>query len=322
MRARLLLVLTFAAGACGDHAKEELPWGIGIATFDAADVGIASADLTPAPPWFAAIEDRAHVETPTYDGNNQATHPDVLVEPDRALLALTPYPFSNNRFENPSLLQADDGLGFAAFPGAPSPLVPAPPVDHNDDPDLRRDPATGEYELLYLDTERPDHQTMVALRSLDLVTWTRRDAIVWNLAAGDEFIVSPTAIVDAATGVTRLFFVNAATNVIETLASADGITWDKAAVQPVALPMNGVLPWHIDVLRAGAGYAMLISGFDSEFVHQDLYLALSPDLDTWALASNAPLLSHQTLGLSTLYRSTGAVAGGRFVVWYAMQYFP
>lgn len=314
------LVLACALAGCGDNAREELPWGIGLATFDAAGLGLA--DATPAPAWFGALADRALLATPTYDGSNQATHPDIVVEPDRALLAITPYPFSRDHFENPSLLVAADGLDFEPYPGAPAPLVEPPPIDHNDDPDLRRDPATGEYELLYLDTERPDRQTLVALRSRDLATWTRRDALAWDLAAGDEFVVSPAAIVDDA-GATHLFWVNTVTNAIETTVSADGATWDKRAVAPIALANPaGITPWHVDVLRAGAGFALLVSGYGADgFDHQDVFLATSPDLAAWMLAP-APLLDHRALGLSTLYRSTGFVAGGRLAVWYAMQYYP
>lgn len=73
---------------------------------------------------------------------------------------------------------------FMPMPDAPNLLVPPPPYDHNDDPDLRRDPVSGKYELLYLETLRPDRQTLVALRSQDLVHWSRRDAIVYEPLAG------------------------------------------------------------------------------------------------------------------------------------------
>ncbi len=299
-----------------------LHWGLGVKSFDASALGLAGDPSVT----MAIPPDTAHLVTPTYDGSSQCTHPDILVEPDRVLLAVTPYPFSNGRIENPSLLTAPDGMAFEPFVGAPSPLVPAPPVDHNDDPDLRKLPGSDEYELLYLETERPMKQTIVALRSTDLMTWTRHDAIVYDLPAGDIFIVSPAAIVDPITSITHMFYVETGKpNHIGSLTSVDGTTWDKTA--DVAVPLElppGIQPWHLDVLRAGTGYAMLISGFDEgfgDFSHQDLFLATSPDLVTWT-AAPMPLLTHAEVDASTLYRSSGVMIGDRLVVWYAMQFIP
>jgi hypothetical protein len=312
-----------ALAACSsDHPR--LAWGLGVRSFDAAALGLGTADAPD--PWLAAIPTATRLKVPTYDGSGQLVHPDVLLEttPDgtRAVMAITPYPYSNNRFENPSLVLSSDGTRFEPFPGAMSPLVPAPPIDHNDDPDLRRDPASGDYELLYLETLRPDRQTLVVLRSPDLVTWTRRDAIVYDLSRGDPFIVSPAAIVGD-DGRTYLFYVDnlAEGTAITQLVSADGMTWDPTMASRTAIDLGGVSPWHLDVIRGARGYGMLISGFDTAFVHQNLYLATSPDLVTWTFQPT-PLLAYDDpeLEVASLYRSTGLVSGNTLVVWYSMQY--
>jgi hypothetical protein len=319
-----LLTLALALAACGTDRSPRLQWGLGVQTFDAAALGLGTADAPD--PWIAGIQPATRLKVPTYDGSGQLVHPDVLLEStadgSRAVMAITPYPFTNDRFENPSLVETRDGMQFAPFPGAESPLVPAPPIDHNDDPDLRLDPASGDHELLYLETLRPDRQTLVALRSRDLVHWTRRDAIVYDLAHGAPFIVSPAAIVGD-DGATHLFYVDnlAMTTAITTLVSADGMTWDPATASRVAIDLGGVTAWHIDVIRGAHGYGMLISGFDAEFAHQNLYLATSPDLVTWTFRP-APLLAHTDpeLDVATLYRSTGLVSGNTLVVWYSMQH--
>lgn len=316
----LLVVAALAGGAC-KHRRPRLRWAIGVATFDGTALDLARA-RTPDP--FVDAIRPGRLTIPTYDGSNQATHPDVLVERDATgaatvTMAMTPYPFSDNKLENPSLVVSHDGMAFAPLPGAPAPLVPPPPHDHNDDPDLRRDPRTGEYELLYLESLRPERQIVVALRSRDKVHWTRRDAITYDLTHPGPFIVSPTAIDDG--GRTYLFYVDTVTYVISVLVSSDGVTWDAARATPVALDLGGIKPWHIDVFRGDTGFGMLISGFDTAFAHQDLYLATSPDLVTWRLRRE-PLLDHRdpALGVETLYRSTAVVEHGTLVVWYAMQY--
>lgn len=319
---RLALAFALLAAGCGDNRPGPLAWGMGVKTFDARALGLGTADR--ADPWFAAIRTSPRLTVPTYDGSGQLVHPDILIEATaagtRALLAVTPYPFTDNKFENPSLLTSVDGMTFEPVRGAPNPLVPPPAYDHNDDPDLRRDPVSGAYELLYLETLRPDRQTVVALRSTDLVNWTRRDAIVYDLSKGAPFIVSPAAIVDDI-GHTSMFFVDLGASSITSLEADDGMTWDSTAATRVAIELGGVIPWHVDVIRGAHGYGMLISGYDTAFAHQNLYLATSPDLVTWTF-NPTPLLDHNDLALdvSTLYRSTGAVSGDTLVVWYSMQY--
>jgi hypothetical protein len=309
-------------GCSGGKKRHLRPhWAIGVATFDATSLGLAHA-RTPDP--FVDAIRPGRLVIPTYDGSNQATHPDVLLERDPSgsphlTMAMTPYPYSNDRLENPSLLVSGDGMSFTPPPGVLAPLVQPPPSDHNDDPDIRRDPRTGDYEILYLETRRPDRQTLVALRSRDKVTWTRRDAVVYEFKTGARFIVSPAAIDEA--GKTYLFYVDAATKVMYTMVSADGMTWDPRSEAPLQIELGAVKPWHVDAIRGDGAYGLLISGYDDKFQHQNLYLATSPDLVTWTLRAQ-PLLSWKdpALGVDTLYRSTGVVEHGSLVVWYAMSY--
>lgn len=321
------LVASGLGAACGKPRHDKLRWSIGVATFDATALGLARS-RTPDP--FVDAIRPGRLVIPTYDGSNQATHPDALLERDAAgaahlTLVMTPYPFSNDKLENPSLLVSDDGMTFTAPPGVAAPLVAAPPRDHNNDPDLRRDPRTGDYEILYLEALRPDRQTLVALRSRDRQTWTRRDAVVYDLHRGDPFIVSPAAL-DAA-GQTHLFYVDTADRKLHTMVSADGATWDPRSATPVSIDLGAVHAWHVDALHGDGGYALLISGYVDQFEHQDLYLATSPDLVTWTLRPQ-PLLDHSdpalgaALGVESLYRSTGVVEHGTLVVWYAMQSRP
>jgi predicted GH43/DUF377 family glycosyl hydrolase len=240
----------------------------------------------------------------------------------RLLMSMTPYPFSDDRIENPSMLRSHDGTSFETLEDLDNPLEPPPPIDHNDDPDIRWDPVNGEYEMLYLETEAPDKQTVVALRTADLVSWERTDAIVYDLAHGDDFIVSPAVVYDGTT--TRMFYVNLSTpsfaQRLQVLTSDDGVTWDRTTKQSVPIDLGGITPWHIDVVSGPAGYAMLISGYVSDFGHQDLYVATSPDLETWTLRPE-PLLTYTdpALGVESLYRSSGVVAGNTLVVWYSMK---
>lgn len=319
MRFQLLVVGALVVSACSDP-PDRPHWSIGVAKFDATLLGLASART---PDAFVDAIQPGRLVIPTYDGSNQATHPDVLLERDASgaahlTLVMTPYPFQEQEFENPSLLVSDDGMAFHAPPGVASPLVPPPAYDHNDDPDIRRDPRTGDYEILYLETMRPDRQTLVSLRSSDKQTWSRRDAVIYDLPHGAPFIVSPAVIDDG--GQTRMFYVDTTGDKLHTMVSADGVTWDPRSATPVEIDLGPITPWHVDVVRGDGAFGLLISGYVEQFKQQDLYLATSPDLLTWTLHPQ-PLLDHSdpALGVESLYRSTGVVENGTLVVWYPMR---
>jgi hypothetical protein len=208
-------------------------------------------------------------------------------------------------------------MRFAEPAPGTNPLVSAPPTDHNDDPDLHVDPDTGEYVMLYLDTERPVVQRLIALRSRDLVAWESTVEIEYDLAAGAPFIVSPAAIVRG--GEVTLFDVHLASpHYLERLDPP----WDPATAVPVQIALGDLIPWHVDVFAVPTGYAMLLSGYRGDtFDHQDLYLATSPDLAAWTLRAE-PLLAWDdpSLDVETLYRASGIVAGDRLIIWYSHQY--
>ncbi len=323
---RALLAGWMIVAGCGDDRRLPLAWGVGIANLDAVELGLGSA----APDALSNLAAARRLEIPTYDGSGQAVHPDMLRERDRVVMALTPYPYSDARFENPSILVSSDGTRFTEPSDGLNPLVDAPPIDHNDDPDLHLDPMTGEYEILFLETLRPDAQHLISLRSRDLVTWTRTMAIDWNFSLGAPLVVSPAVIVHG--GAVTMFDVRLTGdgNRIDRYESPDGRTWDQATAAPIALETGGMVPWHVDALVCPTGYALLINGYfhdidpegnDRGFDRQDLYLATSPDLVQWTLRAE-PLLRHDDpdLDLFTLYRSTGFVAGDRLVIWYSHQY--
>jgi hypothetical protein len=323
--ALLAAVAVMAALASGCHRRPRpRHWRIGVTTFDAVALGLAR---TRRPDPFVDAIRPTLLEFPTYIGHDEATHPDVLVERDpsgaaHVTMVMTPYPIKSayqlpdDFFENPSLLESHDGMAFAIPPGVRNPLVAPPPRDHNDDPDLRRDPRTGEYRLLYLETQRPDRQILVQLHSRDLVHWTRRDALVSDLRGGEHMMLSPAAIDEA--GATHLFYVDNFQFRLYHVVSRDGETWDAATAAPVRLDLGAVKPWHVDVIRGEGSYGLLISGFEDTRFAQNVYLATSPDLVTWTLRPQ-PLLSHTELDVDSMYRSTGVVESGTLVVWYGMR---
>lgn len=72
------------------------------------------------------------LQTPTYDGSGQVVHPSIIDffnefginawSGYRYWMVLTPYPYGQNRFENPSLYASNDGLSWVVPPNITNPL--------------------------------------------------------------------------------------------------------------------------------------------------------------------------------------------------------
>jgi len=83
--------------------------------FDGFEQPFGDAPLANAPTWQ---------NTPTYDGSGQVVNPDVVYFPSgwhgyKYWLAMTPYPNSNDDYENPSILVSNDGAPGPSRPGSP-----------------------------------------------------------------------------------------------------------------------------------------------------------------------------------------------------------
>ena len=120
-----------------------------------------------------AFNKKYKLSIPTYEKSGQIVHPDIQIreDPPKYVLAFTPYPNTNDKFENPSIVISDDGLHFHEEKEGLNPLVPAPTKDHNDDPDLTFHNRV--YQMLYLETVRPDYQNLMLLTSKDRINWNK-----------------------------------------------------------------------------------------------------------------------------------------------------
>jgi hypothetical protein len=273
----------------------------------------------PVPPRMLALA--------TYDGSAQAVHPDVVrVESDAEFpywMAITPYPFSDEKMENPSIYRSRDGLVWEEPLPRLNPIVPRPPFDHNSDPDLtHRD---GMFLLYWLETQRreyrPDSLHFQRLRlaaSEDGTTWKGTSpAIEWDLAR-EPLYLSP-ALVQGPDGA-RLYVVDSAAREIVWLPALGLKTFGEPAGR-LDPGVDGLSPWHVDVFPAAGGFVALVCG-SSPDVPGDfaLWLGASADLDAWAFRPE-PLLAPGPglLDTDAVYRSTGLVDRGRLAVWFSAR---
>lgn len=124
----------------------------------------------------------APLSIPTYEGSNQVVHPSVIdfsLEHGipqwhgyRYWMVLTPFPYSNDSFENPSLFVSNDGTVWTVPPNVMNPLATASGgmrMGFNSDPDMVYDPNVDEVRIYYRFTSK-DEMVLKMIRVTDVVS--------------------------------------------------------------------------------------------------------------------------------------------------------
>lgn len=236
----------------------------------------------------------SYQEIPTYDGTGQAVHPDVVYFPEgwqghAYWLAMTPYPFDTAQRENPSVLTSGDGASWVVPPGLSNPLVPAPPCDHNSDPDLVYNPRADELYLYYTEVRRSslcgaatNENYVQLLSSSDGVNWSGPQTVMTFDLDTTPLYLSPSVVYR--NGAFEMWLASNE-NDLFSATSDDGITWSPLQPASIDEPL-----WHVDVryVESEAEYWMLF--VDSPGPGANLKLATSPDGRDWS-ACPAPLLT-------------------------------
>jgi len=248
----------------------------------------------------------------TYDGSGQAVHPDVVVTPPGWSthifhLALTPYPYTHDAFENPSIYGSDDGVKWVVDSGVSNPIVPKPPQGHLADPALVYVPETQELWIYYLRASDSSYIDMV--RSPDAVHWSSPR----NIGAVKSYFWLSPSVVHRAPGDWQMWSVNggagcsAPTGWIERRTSTDGLIWSDPV--RVNLDQPGFLPWHVAVTwipslgQFWALYAAKITG--QACGTPGVFLATSADGLNWVTYPSPVLVRGAILEFSgQVYRST------------------
>ncbi|MBR5916417.1 MAG: hypothetical protein IKZ57_08225 [Spirochaetia bacterium] len=290
------------------------------------------------------------LDIPTYDGSGQAVHPSLLVQDDRTsggnpvadgprfVLAFTPYTDTDDRVENPSILISDDGLVFREEKSGLNPLVPAPEKDHNDDPDLFC--SNGKYGILYLETMRPEKQSLILLESTDRIHWEKRVIHEEHLDQGSGcFMLSPKYI--EKDGLSYLFYVNRdATDGyrIEYVTGKDVYSLDFTHRNVVTVSGLKELPWHLEILPSAPQnpdiilkqaacdnachpdggqewYMLLTTAADAEKDSRyTLRIAHSQDLVHWQM--------EEGFAVPDCYRSSGFIKDGVMYLYISKIFLP
>ena len=256
---------------------------------------------------------------PTYDNSNQIVHPDILLrdESPKYVLAFTPYPNTNDKYENPSIAVSDDGIHFMEEKKGINPLVSAPEKDHNDDPDISFH--NGMYQILYLETVRPDYQNLMLLISSDRLNWEKEILRHEELnGRNDGFMLSPAVVYNDRE--CFLFAVHKDLTNGNTLYAVKGndihsINFENK-IELSTIP-NDLQPWHVDVFKDGKdGYVMLlcmVSPYSCEQKEYSLFIGTSSNLIDWKF--------QETPVIKNCYRSSGFVRNSILYIYFSSNIY-
>jgi hypothetical protein len=193
----------------------------------------------------------------TSDGSGQACHPDVVFIPGgfgarnwTYWMVCTPYPYQDERFENPEIFAGYDGVNWEIPEGAQNPIVPAlnNAKDHHSDPDIIFH--ENQLWLFYRKTLRsrsPRENRIYLMQSADGVRWSSPVEILSEKAEME--LLSPAVIHDATCFVMWTVEIHRGEFKIMRRSSRDAVNWSTSEPAAIIGLQNGRHAWHIDVIQ-------------------------------------------------------------------------
>jgi hypothetical protein len=253
------------------------------------------------------------IDLSTYDGPGQVVHPDIATPtPDaldgRARLAITPYPWGNATYENPSLFEGSGRDTWSIPAGITNPIVKSS-EGYLSDPDILWVAETHELWLYYRGVD--DANEILVSQSPDGVRWSAPRVVV---RVPSHLAISPT-IVRRSAAEWLMWTVNAGAagcsssrTTVELRRSADGLAWTSPMT--VALTQPGVHPWHLEVqwIPSRQEYWAMYNGkVAGSCTTEALFLATSADGVTWKTFAS-PVLRRGAIPelADVVYRATFA----------------
>ncbi|MDN5797170.1 MAG: hypothetical protein L0H79_15650 [Intrasporangium sp.] len=236
------------------------------------------------------------------------------------VMAMTPYPFGEDRFENPCIRVSHDGIAWTSLPGAPDPVVqPLTDTDwHWSDPDLAFVDGTLHLVLRGCTRGNPEAELFVT---------TTRDGVVWTPLRrfhSGRHVVSPSMA--CRSGHWFMWHVEAGSRAGEMssrlVRSLGADIEELRDATECTLDLPGHVLWHIDVIPTEEGWEALCAAYPNgtDASRCALFHAMSDDGITFTATDPRPVLAPRPFSWCSraIYRSTMIKTGPTtYRVWYA-----
>ena len=283
--------------------------------------------------WSGAAGQRLTIPTHVSPAGGQTTHPSVLYFPEgwngyRYWMGHTPYPGSNDDFEDPNLAVSNDGITWVAAPGVTQPLDDADGTpEYNSDIDLAMGPNNTMYLFWrFYDSSLASNQEKLYVRtSTDGVNWTAK-TLVWQYTQTTLRPLSPSFLYEDGRWTAWAVDVSnaAAPRLIRMQTSGASPTgWSAATTCTVSGIPSGKAPWHLDVIRVGGQLVGLLNATNTGDGGVDgiLLMMTSTNGTAWTAGGASAIPVSLSGEYNQLYRGTlipefnDGVLGVR--IWYS-----
>lgn len=225
--------------------------------------------------------------TPTYDGSNQAVHPKVLYFKNgwngyKYWMGITPYPFSNDDYENPQILVSNDGIKFRSPKKNSKPLfVPEDVAKGGHYSDIHMCMVNNTLEVYFrynpakTETLRPDNNKnyIYVTKSKDGLHWTDKKLVLGiNTFKIKCAYLSP--IINYEKGKYKVWFTNYDGELYYT-ETTDWKNFKELKKCDFVGRDKNLKIWHQDLIKTDVGYEFVCCAYKKVFANQNLYYASS-----------------------------------------------
>ncbi|MGJ1436965.1 hypothetical protein [Sphingobacterium siyangense] len=269
----------------------------------------------------------------SYDGANQSTHPSIIYFPNKwkgwkLWMVHTPYPFSKDFYENPSIAVSNDGVNWSTPSGLINPLDFCGIKENQDkyhysDGELVFREDLQQMECWYRYSKNAVLEEIWRRTSKDGKTWTQKELMIKTDANSVNMVLSPTVLWED--GKYRVWSVAADPFRVEYRESINGKDWTKPVSLKLSLAKN-IAPWHIEVKKNDSGYEMLLDVFNvwNKDPHTKfLMTSKSQDGVNWGEFRNSMKASEKKdhWNGKMIYRSSFIKVEGLYIVYYSAMAF-
>lgn len=237
-------------------------------------------------------------------------------------MVFTPYPNSNDVYENPNIVASADGDTWVVPDGLTNPIeaFPGDPWNYSD-PCLFVDSESTMWCIFREADTNTGYRTTDRLyvkSSTDGVTWSEKALILTDIF---NDMISPSVIWDGAQWV--MYVIAGLENqdnrrLYRYTAAQPSGPWSERVLCPINVP-DGMNPWHLKVFKDGDVYHAFIDERASILPHDDaLFFAVSLDGIGWYVYRDA-FLSPTASGWDSgrMYRTTGVRTATGYDLWYS-----
>lgn len=267
-----------------------------------------------------------YLHIPTYDDSNQAVHPSVLYFENewnewKYWMAMTPYPFGNSQYEDPSILVSNDGKIWKVPEGLKNPLITPPVHGYNADPDIVYNSETDElwiYFLRYWSDKKIVKMAMI--KSNNGITWSKPDYLIeWNLNECDN---GRSYTIVKQDSLWHLWYQRGKdVPCVEYRRSSNGIKWSEPI--KVNIVQKGYKIWHLDIIYVveKEEYWMLYCAYPEKdnASNTTLFFAKSKDGLNWITYHKPVLEKGNKWDNAQIYKATGIYDQKKIKIWYSAR---